>query len=33
MAVEIEETKRVALCNCKHTGGEPFCDGKHKTLE
>ncbi|MGB1397389.1 MAG: CDGSH iron-sulfur domain-containing protein [Planctomycetota bacterium] len=23
------ETKKVALCACKKTGGAPFCDGSH----
>jgi CDGSH-type Zn-finger protein len=22
----------VAMCNCKHTGTKPFCDGTHKSL-
>jgi CDGSH-type Zn-finger protein len=24
--------KRYALCQCKQTGNNPFCDGTHKTL-
>ena len=23
---ELEAARRVALCQCKHTGGPPFCD-------
>ncbi|MCE2886113.1 MAG: CDGSH iron-sulfur domain-containing protein [Pseudanabaena sp. 42896M_M3] len=26
------ETKKVALCLCKHTGNAPFCDGAHTKL-
>ena len=32
MAFEIAETRRVALCRCKHTEGAPFCDGAHAKL-
>lgn len=28
----IEESKQVALCQCKQTGNEPFCDGSHAKL-
>ena len=28
----IEEQRRAALCNCKHTKEKPFCDGTHTTL-
>jgi len=30
---EVDEKKRVALCQCKFTGQSPFCDGSHKHLE
>lgn len=31
--VEVAETRKVALCNCKHAAsGRPFCDGTHKAL-
>lgn len=30
---EIEETRTVALCGCKHNGSrEPFCNGTHSKL-
>jgi CDGSH-type Zn-finger protein len=30
---EITETKKVALCGCKHAkDGSPFCDGSHQAL-
>ena len=29
---DITETTKVAMCNCKHTGTKPFCDGTHKSL-
>ena len=29
---EVEEKKRVALCNCKHTDKAPLCDGTHARL-
>ena len=32
MEVSIDEKKRYALCQCKHTEGSPFCDGSHKRL-
>ena len=32
MAIEITETKQVALCNCKYSGNKPFCDGAHAKL-
>jgi CDGSH iron-sulfur domain-containing protein 3 len=32
LAVEITETKRVALCQCKYTESPPFCDGAHSKL-
>jgi CDGSH-type Zn-finger protein len=32
MKVVVEATKKYALCRCKHTGNEPFCDGTHKKL-
>ena len=27
---EITERRRVALCRCKHTTNEPFCNGSHQ---
>jgi len=27
-----EETKKVAICMCKHTKNKPFCDGSHAKL-
>jgi len=30
--VVIEESKKVALFNCKHSNNEPFCDGAHSSL-
>ncbi len=30
--VVIEVSKKVALCNCKHTATAPFCDGSHSKL-
>ncbi len=32
MKVELEEDKRVALCQCKATNGKPFGDGSHNAL-
>ncbi|NER35350.1 MAG: CDGSH iron-sulfur domain-containing protein [Oscillatoria sp. SIO1A7] len=32
LALEITETKQVALCLCKQTGNQPFCDGAHAKL-
>ena len=32
LAIEIAETKQVALCNCKYTENKPFCDGTHAKL-
>ncbi|MDJ1182510.1 CDGSH iron-sulfur domain-containing protein [Roseofilum casamattae] len=32
MAIEITETKQVALCNCKYSENKPFCDGAHAKL-
>ena len=30
---EVEETRKAALCGCKHNQtGEPFCDGSHSKL-
>ena len=30
---ELEETRTVALCGCKHNKGDgPFCDGSHTAL-
>lgn len=30
---EVDETKTVALCGCKHNGGDdPFCNGAHSKL-
>lgn len=28
----LDQPKRVALCQCKHTGKPPFCDGTHQRL-
>ncbi|MEA5534830.1 CDGSH iron-sulfur domain-containing protein [Crocosphaera sp. XPORK-15E] len=28
----LEETKKVALCLCKHSQNYPFCDGSHSKL-
>ena len=28
----LTEPERVALCQCKHSGNKPFCDGAHKAL-
>ena len=33
MKFELEEKRRVALCQCKHTGNSPLCDGAHSGLE
>lgn len=31
---EVEETRKAALCGCKHTkSGGPFCDGTHHKLD
>jgi CDGSH-type Zn-finger protein len=27
-----EESRTAALCGCKQTGDEPFCDGSHAKL-
>ena len=29
---EIEEAKRVAICDCGQTGHSPFCDGAHSRI-
>ena len=31
--VELTEAGRRAFCMCKHTGGQPFCDGSHAKLK
>ena len=31
--LRIKATSEVALCNCKHTGNKPYCDGTHTRLE
>ena len=28
----LTEEKTVAMCACKHSGKEPFCDGSHAKL-
>ena len=33
MEFTVEESRRAALCQCKHTGNGPFCDGTHSSLE
>ncbi|MEJ2084437.1 MAG: CDGSH iron-sulfur domain-containing protein, partial [Acidobacteriota bacterium] len=33
VAFELTESKRVALCQCKHTKNQPYCDGSHALLE
>ncbi|NEO87471.1 MAG: CDGSH iron-sulfur domain-containing protein [Spirulina sp. SIO3F2] len=32
VALEVTETKQVALCLCKNTQNVPFCDGAHARL-
>jgi CDGSH-type Zn-finger protein len=32
MEFKIDQKKQVALCQCKHTNGSPFCDGAHRNL-
>jgi CDGSH-type Zn-finger protein len=32
MEYTVSEKKRIALCNCKHTGTAPVCDGNHRNL-
>ena len=32
VAFTLEVKKRGALCNCKHSGNGPFCDGAHTKL-
>ncbi|MBI3014344.1 MAG: CDGSH iron-sulfur domain-containing protein [Candidatus Tectomicrobia bacterium] len=32
MEFALSEKKTVALCQCKHTGSGPFCDGTHRGL-
>jgi CDGSH-type Zn-finger protein len=32
MKFDLTETTKVAMCQCKHTGTKPFCDGAHKGL-
>jgi CDGSH-type Zn-finger protein len=27
----LDQAKRVALCQCKHTSRAPFCDGTHRS--
>jgi CDGSH-type Zn-finger protein len=29
---KVEESKKAALCMCKHTENRPFCDGTHAKL-
>jgi CDGSH-type Zn-finger protein len=30
--VNIEESKKYALCQCKHNNNGAFCDGTHRQL-
>ena len=32
-SVRIADTREVALCNCKQTGGRPYCDGTHHQIK
>ena len=32
MKLSLSEARKVWLCGCKRTGGEPFCDGTHNSL-
>ncbi|WP_269523802.1 CDGSH iron-sulfur domain-containing protein [Coraliomargarita parva] len=32
MKFSLAEKKKVALCQCKHSGNKPFCDGSHSNL-
>jgi len=32
LKVVIDEGKKVAGCNCKHSANKPFCDGSHSRL-
>lgn len=31
--IELEEPRRLALCQCKHTASPGLCDGTHARLE
>ena len=30
---DLPAPKKVVLCGCKHSGGQPFCDGSHNHLD
>ena len=32
LVFEVNEKKRAALCNCKHTRNHPYCDGAHSQI-
>ena len=32
MEFTVDQRKKVALCQCKHTGHAPMCDGTHARL-
>jgi CDGSH-type Zn-finger protein len=32
-SVQVEKNKNYAWCTCGHSEKQPFCDGKHKTIE
>jgi CDGSH-type Zn-finger protein len=32
MKYDATESKTVFFCGCKHTQGQPLCDGSHKAL-
>jgi CDGSH-type Zn-finger protein len=32
MKYDATESRTVFFCGCKHTKGQPFCDGSHKAL-
>ena len=33
IAVKVEKDKKYAWCTCGHSTNQPFCDGKHKSIE
>ena len=30
--LRLQQTREVALCNCKHSAGKPYCDGTHQRM-